>query len=361
MAKQVLKSAPRDWVAHPQDVRLLVISPTGIQILGALTGTPGNWGAFILVPPADSVQISTLSDDDLTVKFETQGYIEVEHRGNVWRGSQPRDATEPYQLRSDADSPNTIGEVVTSIRAHRTSATRSVFFTISDTAYSASTPVPTPEAPAPTPEAPALTERPPGGGRRKKEMYFGEFRRDVQLVDLGNPVALLATSESDHTSRVPKTKTNGVVYDQYAELAFGLATVAIAAGKMRLGGRLMRGPGSIAEGRTVYRLMGSFVSNAQLELIIGYGPVAPTAAAAGQALVGAVALEAAPGGDLQIDRLIALKREYLTDGTTIYDPLFVGIAVVNPTVKAIAAYLRGQLSIQRLVGAPPLLVDRNIG
>ena len=103
------------------------------------------------------------------------------------------------------------------------------------------------------------------------------------------------------------------------------------------------------------------MSNAHLELMIGYGPVAPTAAAAGQALVGAVVVEASPSGDLQIDRLIALKTEYLVDGTTVLNPLFVGIAVVNPTVKALAAYLRGTLSIQRLVGAPPLLVDRNIG
>ena len=192
-------------------------------------------------------------------------------------------------------------------------------------------------------------------------MYMGEFRRDVQLVDLGGPLALLGTTAVAHTSRVPSAKTNGVVHDQYAEVTYSVASVAVAAGKMVVGGRLMRGPGSIIDGRTPYRLVGSFVSNAHLELIIGYGPVAPTAAAAGQALVGAVVVEASPSGDLQIDRLIALKTEYLVDGTTVLNPLFVGIAVVNPTVKAGAAYLRGTLSIQRLVGAPPLLVDRNIG
>ena len=357
MAKQLVKFAPRDWARWPSVLSNLYVNPTGIQIIGALAVVPGNWRRFLIHSGQEQLGIQTLTTDDLTRKFEQTGYIEVEHRGNVVRASQPDDSTNPYTLDVDSDSPNTAREVYNSIWAYRTSATRSVFFTISDTAYVAPA---TPEVPA-TPDATVYTARPPGGGRRRKEMYMGEFRRDVQLVDLGGPLALLATTPNVPTSRVPRVKTNGVVYDQYAELTFSVAAVAAAAGKMYVGGRLMRGPGAVPDGRTPYRLVGSFVSNAHLELMIGYGPAAPTAAASGQQIIGAVVVEASPSGDLQIDRLIALKAEYLVDGTTVLNPLFIGIAVVNPTAKAASYYLRGTLSIQRLVGAPPLLVDRNIG
>ena len=99
MAKQVLKSAPRDWHAtYPTDSCVAFHTADRVyEIVGVrcLQGRRVTGRAFILWTghgPYVGFKFLRLADDDLTLKVrDARLPIEVEHRGNVMRASQPQD------------------------------------------------------------------------------------------------------------------------------------------------------------------------------------------------------------------------------------------------------------------------------
>ena len=208
----------------------------------------------------------------------------------------------------------------------------------------------TPTPDTPTPDAPASARRP--------EMAVVQQRRDIQFVDQVDRNDF-ATSDANLDATFFNARSRGSVHPTFCVVSVIKSGVSLA--KQRRKATICYTTGPEAQGEhVIYRLVGAFASNAMLELYTAIGPAAPAGDAAGQQVVEVMYLDCAPAGQpLIIDRLVAL--EPWSQSGTLGRAAGWGITIANGTNANMTAWCRGSMSVQRVVGPPPPMLDRRYG
>lgn len=184
-------------------------------------------------------------------------------------------------------------------------------------------------------------------------------RRDIQFADTISTVRL-PTTENDHDDLTPHVRTNGTVNPTYQIMNLQESGISISANKKRTAGVYLTGPDETKPDLVIYKLVGMFASNGHLEILTGAGPKAPGTDAAGQVAAGGITIDCSPAGQpLLIDRLLALQP---WPASIAGRPVLFALSVFNLTnTRNTGIWVRGTMSVQRLAGPPPAMLDRRYG
>lgn len=193
---------------------------------------------------------------------------------------------------------------------------------------------------------------------RRQQMYFGDAQRDIQLVKLGVTDAFATNDVS--LAGVPDMRSDGLIHVDNAELRL-LESLQIAASESKSVGVYFPGPDGVGPDRTMYRVTGAVFSAHNLSFVMAIGPAAPSSAAAGESLALPLPLESSVGGLMILDEFVAVDPFGSISGTDYSGrPLAFGVIARNFTSAAVTALVEGHVSIQRLVGPTPRMIDRRI-
>lgn len=201
-------------------------------------------------------------------------------------------------------------------------------------------------------------------GRRKRNMFLGNTRRDVEFVTMRQGLNAFSTSAANDEALTANMRSSGLVQDKVLILNFG-SDESVPSGKKKLSGGYLTGPDDIVEEtdvRTLYRIVGEVVSRGHdLEFVCGVSASSVKASAAGDAVVYLRTLAGSIGGVLSLDMCLAMEAFGTISGTSLVArALAFGVAIVNSSGSARTSGVRGVISLQRLVGAPPAILDRRL-
>ena len=296
-----------------------------------------------------ATQPETGSFDDLSMEWETNGFGLITIGNNhVAAFESDEDATEPYGIRDrdHASRTVTLAELFT-YAASASASDRSGTLLLDDGAAGGPITVGTND-----------TRK-----RRSHDMYLANPRRDARFMDfdranhgLGNAHA----ANNGDTGVVARLHLT--VHEVEATLRMN-ATVTVTNNQAMATGIMLIGPDEVGPGHTLYRVLGHISTSKSLhgELGVGIAPASP-AATGRQSIVRFTPVRGAEGG-LDLDELVAVPP-FGTISSVSYAKRAVCflVRVGNYTGATVSgAVMHAQISVQRLVGAPPGIVDRRIG